>query len=378
MTISIELFRPWHDEREVEAVSKVLRTDWWGLGPKTKELEEKFAKLIGVKYAIAVNSCTAALQLAINALPDLPVIVPAISFIATAFAPIFENRTICFADVEPEHLTLDRTSVLQIKKRNNIDKAIVIPVHLYGNFAELDYPDDIVIEDCAHACGSRKDDIYNHAGSFGLISCFSFHAVKNLACGDGGMVCTNDDKLAERMRKNRWFGINKSTFDRSDTAEKKTVYGWEYDIDDVGYKMHMNDISASIALVQLDKLEAGNERRREIAKIYSDELFNEEWLNIPTKQKNVVSAQHIYAIRTEHRNKLNLFLKEKGIATGVHYKPMYDYSYYPVNQRLEAFLDCFVADNEWKRLLSLPCYPSLTELEQIYVIEKIKEFGRKQ
>jgi len=380
MTISIELFRPNSDEREAEAVKEVIESKWWGLGPKTKEFEENFAAYIGVKHAIAVNSCTAALQLAVNALPKLPVIVPAISFIATAFAPIYERRLVYFADVEEDYLTIDTQSVERIKEEKQIKQAIIIPVQLYGNLAMGDIKDDFIIEDCAHACGTYIDAHPNkyYAGSFGIISCFSFHAVKNLACGDGGMVCTNDDEIAKKIRKQRWFGISKSTFERNDTAEDKTVYGWEYEVDDIGYKMHANDISSSIGLVQLDKLEAGNERRREITDIYNRELANEDWIRTPKKQEGVISASHIYAIRTEHRDKLNLFLKEKGVATGVHYRPMYQFEYhdkYPFLNQPNP--DCPVADREWKKLLSLPCYPSLTEIEQMYIIDRIKEFGRK-
>lgn len=377
--INIELFKPNHDEKEIEAVSQVLKTNWWGLGAKTKEFEEKFAKKIGVKHAIGVNSCTAALQLAVNSSPKFPVIVPAISFIATAFAPMLEGRQVYFADVEEDFLTIDKESVEKIKDKEGFSKYIIIPVHLYGNVAETNFQNDFVIEDCAHACGTSIMESIEGvaftnrmAGSLGDISCFSFHAVKNLACGDGGMVCTDDDEIAKRLRKQRWFGINKSTFDRSDSGLKKTVYGWEYDIDDVGYKMHINDIASSIGLVQLEKLDDGNKRRREIAEIYSDQLKHEDWIKLPKKQYGTESAQHIYAIRTEKRDGLNIYLKEKGIATGVHYKPQYQYSYFNGEKP-----KCPVAEREWKKLLSLPCYPGLTELEQEFIIDRIKEFGRK-
>lgn len=365
----IELFRPWHDEREVEAVSEVLRTDWWGLGGKTKQFEDEFAKKIGVKHAVAVNSCTSALQLAMFALPELPVIVPAISFIATAFAPLYEGRPVYFADVEPDYLTLDKSSVERIKLKYDLEKAIIIPVHLYGNLANTNYPGDFVVEDCAHACGTTKleeDHFVANAGAFGEISCFSFHAVKNLACGDGGMVCTGDDNIADKLRRARWFGITKSTFDR--TAQG---YGWDYDIPHFGYKMHMNDITAAIGLVQLDKLEDGNNRRRSIAETYRKELASESWLKLPKVQSETLTSQHIFAIRTEKRNELNKYLKEHFIATGVHYKPMYEFSFYKGIKQ-----DCPVADKEWKKLLSLPCYPDLSELEQDTIIKRIKEFGR--
>jgi perosamine synthetase len=215
------------------------------------------------------------------------------------------------------------------------------------------------------------------AGSLGTMGCFSFHAVKNIACGDGGMITTNDEELYKKLISSRWFGINKSTFDRAKDENLKMSYGWEYEIEQLGYKMHMNDLIATLGIEQLKKLESSNERRRNIAAIYNTELADQEWLATPVISDQVVSAQHIYHIRTESRNELNIFLKEKGIATGVHYKPMYKFKYFSGNIQEKCQEYCPVAEKEWLKLLSLPCYPSLTELEQAYIIAQIKDFGRK-
>ncbi len=203
MTISIELFRPSFGEEESEAVKETIESKWWGLGPKTRRFEERFADYIGVDYALGVNSGTSALILACQALSGSHIrsfIVPSITFIASYFAPIYQTLgDIYLADVDPETMLMTDETIQKTIDKFKINRPIVIPVHLYGNMFKFE-TDNVelaskvkVIEDCAHACGSSVDG--KKAGSLGTIGCFSFHAVKNLACGDGGMVTTNDKDL---------------------------------------------------------------------------------------------------------------------------------------------------------------------------------------
>lgn len=381
MAISIEIFRPFFDQEEIKAVTEALESKWWGLGPRTEKFEKSFANKIGSKFAVGVNSCTSALELSIRSLmlpSDTVFIVPAISFIATAFAPIYAGHRVVFADVEPDTLMLSGNMVKEAIAYYGIGNHAIIHVDLYGNMVDIkkEYEDEVVIEDCAHAAGSSLNGIM--AGTQGVPGCFSFHSVKNLACADGGMITTDDEKIYKKLNLMRWFGINKSTYDRSKENSLRVNYGWEYDITEFGYKMHMNDLTASLGLAQLAKLDRGNELRRNIASVYRKELSDQRWIEFMPEIIGMKTSQHIFAIKTKLRNDLNLFLKDKGIATGVHYKPMYKYSimreHINVSQA-EAF--CVNTENEWEKLLSLPCYPTLTELEQEYIIAKIKEFGVK-
>src|SRR3972149_2810254 len=231
---TIHLFRPYMGEEEVAAVSEVLRSGWIGLGPKTEEFENTFAKYIGVKYAVGVNSATAALDLAIRILNISygdEVIVPTMTFVSTAHVVVYNLATPIFADVDERTLHLDLDDV---KRKITKKTKAIIPVHLTGSPVDMDALRTIagnipIIEDVAHACGATYKG--KKCGSLGEISCFSFHAVKNLAMGDGGALLTNNREWMERARRLRWLGIDKSTWDRAKVEEKN----WGgYIVDEIG------------------------------------------------------------------------------------------------------------------------------------------------
>jgi len=366
----IPVFRPSIDNDEIEAVTKVLKSGWLGMGKITEEFEKQFAKYIGVKHAIALNSCTEALRLSLVGLePGDEVITTPLTFVSTIHAILYNGGKPVFADVLKDDLTIDPAD---IEKKITLKTKTIIPVHLYGNpcrikeiMAIAENNDLKVIEDCAHACGSNYSFTSDKVGSWNT-SCWSFHAVKNLACGDGGMITTNDDHDAERFKKLRWLGISKSTFQRSNNLGHN--YGWEYDVEDLGYKCHMNDISASIGLCQLKKLDENNHKRKEIALRYEKALSS----LVETIPFNGDSACHIYAIRTPYRDKLNLWLRENGISSGVHYKPIYSHSYFAKMLGESYYLP--TVEKEWQKLLSLPIYPDLSRKDQEWIILKIKEF----
>ena len=219
----------------------------------------------------------------------------------------------------------------------------------------------VVIEDAAHAAGSSLNG--KKAGNFGQFGCFSFHAVKNLATGDGGMVTTNDIKSYERLKRLRWLGIDKSTFSRT----KKDNYVWDYDVKEIGFKCHGNDILSAIGIVQLNKLEKNNKRRREIFKKYNDAFKG--ILEIPVWKKGIVSACHNYVPKADGRDGLIQFLSSKNISAGVHYKPLYLHSFYRgMNAR------CPVADKVWEKIVTLPLYPDMSDEDVKTVIEAVKSF----
>ena len=368
----IPVFKPSVSEKEIKAISQILKSGWWGLGPKTKEFEEKFAEYIGVKYAIGVNSCTAALNLAINVLEikEREIITTPISFVSTSHAILYNNCKPVFVDVEEDTLNID---ISQIKKSITNKTKAIIPVHYGGHACEMGELEKIVkeknlflIEDCAHATGGKYKE--KMLGSIGDIGCFSFHAVKNLATGDGGMITTNNKEIYEKLKRLRWMGITKDTFQRN---EKK--YDWMYDVLDLGFKCHMNDITATLGLCQLERIEETNNKRRKYAEKYIEELSNIKKISLPGEKNYATSSWHNFVIKVENgqRDELQNYLKGRRISTGVHYRPITHFTYYKENQ-LSVPLP--ISDSVWKKLLTLPLYPDLGEKNSDKIINCIKKF----
>jgi perosamine synthetase len=247
----------------------------------------------------------------------------------------------------------------------------VIPVHYGGHPCDLDelhaIADSrgiIVIEDAAHAAGAKYKD--HRIGSISQATCFSFHAVKNLTMGEGGAITTNDARVNARVRMLRWVGINKDTWTRSSDVR---TYGWYYEVEEMGYKYHLSDIPAAIGIVQLQKLDSMNARRAEIVKNYNLALSELPWISTPVKRDYVQSAYHNYVIKTNYRDRLNLYLKEKGIATGVHYMPAH---LHPAYKGVLAIVP--KTDIVWQKLLTLPLYPDLTDDDVSYIVNSIRSF----
>ena len=382
----IPVFRPSYDERELEALREPFEKGWIGLGPKTAEFEEKFAAYTGARYAVGMNSATAALHLAVAASgigEGDEVLVPTITFVSTAHAVAYCGAKPVFVDIDPETLCLN---VEDARRKVTQRTRAILPVHYGGHACAMEEVWElaaeqnlIVIEDAAHACGSS----YRGQRIGGLAetdaTCFSFHAVKNLATGDGGMVTTHRNDLRERLLRLRWMGIDRTTWDRSlahvmdggrDTSAYAS-YGWYYEVTELGFKCHMNDITATIGLVQLAKLEGMNERRREIAAQYDKGLLGLDWIERPGERKYTRSARHNYVIQTAYRDELNLFLKKQGIATGVHYLPIHLQPFYRNTQQPPLPM----AERTWKRLLTLPLYADLSEEEVEYILAAIHAFG---
>jgi len=363
----ISLFKPQVGEEELQAIKEVFESGWLGLGPKTAEFEDMFAKYIGANYAVGVNSATSALDLSLkllNVKHGDEVIVPTITFVSTAHVVAYNLATPIFVDVD-KNLLMDLKDVA--RKITPRTKAI-IPVHYGGRPVDMDKLFEMaitkegsvpIIEDAAHACGS----IYKgkKCGSLGDIGCFSFHAVKNLCTGDGGALTFNNSFMNERAKKLRWLGINKGTWDRTDGNKS---YWWEYSVDEIGLKCHMNDIQAAIGLIQLKKLDKMNKRRAEIAGMYTEGLkgvVETPMMDTPNSQ----SSWHIYCIKCDNRNGLSEHLKSIGIVTGVHYSPIHLYRCYGNITKLPR------AEKLFERILSLPMHPNLTDEEVYQVIQEI-------
>lgn len=371
--MTIPVFRPSYGDREFEAVRDVMASGWVGLGPKTAEFEQKFAEYLGVRHAVATNSGTAALHLAmvLADVKDREVITTPLTFISTNHAILYCGGVPVFADVDETSANIDPESVRKLVTEKT--RAIVC-VHYGGRPCRMDAleaiarrHDLLLIEDAAHGCGGEYRG--RKLGAIGDFGAFSFHAVKNLATGEGGMIVTDDPQADARLRRLRWLGISKDTWSR----ETLTKYSWYYDVVEVGFKCHMNDIPAAIGLVQLERLEELNAIRERWALAYNDALARFDWIQRPVARPDTRPDWHNYVIQTDHRDDLNLYLAERGVSTGVHYIP---------NNHYEMYKGCRgetpVCERIWKRLLTLPLYPDLTQEDFDRVVAAVGDFGREK
>jgi dTDP-4-amino-4,6-dideoxygalactose transaminase len=355
---SIALFAPFGGQEEKDAVCRVLDGQWWGRGPEVAAFESEFAAYTGWKYCVTTNSATAALQIAVRclsqstALPRVKIGVPTMTFCSDAHAVAAEREQIVWLDC-------DRHGQPVLPEKDPGLYA-AIAVHFGGRPLDLALwkkamPGLRIIEDCAHSLGSDQKPQ-------GWCAAYSFHAVKPLACGDGGALCTNDPELADRARRLAWLGIDRGTAER--TTQAGYVPG--YTINELGYKCHWNDLLASVGRVQLRRLPATTARRREIAERYHDGLAELEashgiWRPAPCPG----SSWHIYPVMVAMRDRVAAELRAAGIATGVHYQPLHRFPCYGTPGY------CLNADNWAEHELSLPCHAGLTDADVDRVIEAL-------
>ena len=368
------------NEDDIQAVVETLKSDFWTQGPKVKEFESKFGDYVGAKYAVAVTNGTAALHLSTLVLgvkPGSKVITTPMTFAASANCVLYCGGDVEFADIDPKTYCLDPNKVEDLLKRSPKAYRGIIPMDYAGypaNMSEFrtlaDKYDLWIIEDACHAPGASfkdKKEVTHRAGDGSLadLTVFSFHPVKHLGCGEGGMVTTNDEKLYQKLLLLRTHGITK------DPAQM-TKYdgGWYHEMQELGYNFRISDILCALGVSQMDRIDASFQRRQEIANRYQRELSSLP-ITIPYTEKDFVHAYHLYVIRTQERKKLYEHLKKNNIQAQVHYLPVYDHPYYIKrygSQKLEH------TDNFYQECLSIPMYHSLTEDEQTRVIHVIKSF----
>jgi len=371
----IRLSDNYTDRNDIKAVEKVIKSGWFTQGPCVEKFEKIFAEYIGVKYAIALNSCTAALHLAIKSIgikPGDEVIVPSLSFVATASCVLFEGGRPIFAEIDPETLNIDPEDIE--KKINSRTKAI-IPVHFAGMPAEMDLINEIgkkynliVIEDSAHAIGAEYKE--KMVGNLGNIGCFSFYSNKNMTTGEGGMLTTNEKKIAEIVKMIRSHGMSKSLWER---IGKKA--SWNYDIVELGYNYRMNEIGAALGIEQFKKLEKMNKKRIKNAKMLTNLLKNVDGLFIPKVKKNVKNVFYIFPIRIVDakisRDDFIEKLRMNSVEAGVHYPPIHLFTLY---RKLFGYKpgDLPITEKIFKQLVTLPMHQNLKKKEIEYVANTVK------
>ena len=372
MSYDIPLFDLNFSETEVEAVSKTVKSGWISMGAQTKELETRFAEHLDVEHVIAVTNCTAALHLATEILvgPGDEVIVPSLTFVATANAVRYTGATPVFADITSfDNLTISPEDV-----RNKITprtKAI-LPMHYAGFPCDMDalrvIADEnqlFIIEDAAHAPDSKYDGVA--LGTIGDMGCFSFYSNKNMTSAEGGLLVTSNDEYARRARLMRSHGMTTLSWDRAQG------HATEYDVVELGYNYRIDDIRASLALAQMDGLRDDTDRRRGLRKAYIDGLAGIDDIVIPFQNHGHDCCNYIFVVvlkegGAERRHAVREYLKDKGIETSVHYPAVHRFKVYAGNA---SGMD--KTEHVTDHLITLPLFYNLTEEQVIRVCDTLRE-----
>lgn len=372
----IPFSRPWIDETEIAAVSEVLASQWISTGAKVREFERAFAEYIGVKHAIAVSSCTAALHLSLVATgvgSGDEVITTPYTFTATAEAIRYVGAKPVFVDVDKHTLNMD---IAKIEAAITARTKAILPVHIAGLPCDMDALQSlcrkhnlVLIDDAAHAIPAEYKERY--IGSLGDISAFSFYANKNLTTAEGGMITTNSNALAEPLRTMRLHGIDKDAWARQ---SRRSI--WRYDITTEGYKYNMTDIQAAMGLCQLMKLNKQHERRHRFAQIYQTELAKFPEIQTPFSPENPREhAWHLYIIQLLSRDRDAFIdaMRAANIECSVHYIPLHLFRFYQEQYGYREG-DFPRAEAAFERVVSLPLHPGLTEEDVFAVVAAIRKF----
>ncbi len=370
-------------QEDIDLVVKTLKSDYLTQGPLVKEFEDKFAKYIGAKYAVSVSNGTAALHLCNSVLgvkEGDKVITTPITFAASANSVLYCGGSVDFVDIDPKSYTIDLNK-LEEKLESNPKGTYkgIIPVDFAGYPVDTESLRKIankfnlwILEDACHAPGAYFTDSYGIKqycgnGAYSDLHIFSFHPVKHIATGEGGMVTTNSKELYDKLKLLSSHGITKDT---SKLIENHG--GWYYEMQELGYNFRLSDINCALGVSQLERANEGVDLRNKIAKKYNNAFKNIEKIKSPFVADSVFHAYHLYVIQVEDRKGLYDYLREKNIFSQVHYIPVHLHPYYK-NMGWEKG-DFPIAEDYYEKALSLPMFPTLSDEEQEYVIEKIFEF----
>ena len=384
------------DDADIEAVVKVLKSDYLTTGPAVAAFEKKVADYVGAKDAVAVSNGTAALHVACLAAgigEGDEVITTPITFAASANCVLYCGGTPVFADIDPDTYNI---SPEELESKITPQTKAIIPVHYTGQPCDMDAileiarkHDLLVIEDGAHALGASYKG--KKIGSIADMTCFSFHPVKPVTTGEGGMIVTDNEELYRKLVLYRSHGITRDKdmmqqyeeqlHQSSDPALQEAADmlrgdvidpgGWYYQQLELGYNYRITDISCALGASQMDKLDRFLERRRQIAKKYDEAFADIPQIKTPWQQEGCQSGWHLYMIQTMERSRREVFdgLRQAGIGVNVHYIPVYRHPYYQRNGY--AGVHCLNAEAFYERAISLPIFPGLTGQQQDYVIEHV-------
>lgn len=397
--MNVPFFRPSIGEAEIAEVVNCLRSGWLTTGPTTKRFESAFAEAVGGQHAVAVNSCTAALHLAVEALGltrGQAVLVPTMTFAATAEIVRYQGAVPVLVDCDPQTFNMDlRDAELKIELLQSGQLAAaggeklkvvgMIPVHVSGLMMDMDCVHAVakrhqlwVVEDAAHAFPaawrSSSAQPWQRCGEgTSVVSCFSFYANKTITTGEGGMAVTNDPALAARMRMMSLHGLSHDAWGRYSGGGS-----WDYQIVEAGYKYNLTDIAAAIGIHQIERAEAMRVEREAIARSYLAELAELAAIELPVVPENRILAWHLFPIRLRleklsiDRNEFIAKLRSSGVGCSVHWRPLHLHPYY--GERFGWAGEQFpVASPLWERLVSLPLFPGMLESERAHVVRIVRD-----
>lgn len=398
MKNQVPFFRVDLNREEVEEVVATLRSGWLTSGAKVRQFEQEFAAAVGAPSAVAVNSCTAALHLAVEALglkPGQAVLVPTMTFAATAEVVRYMGAVPVLVDCEPLNINMDLDDAarkLAQLKSGQLPSALtkdlqvtgIMPVHVAGVMMNMDAVQSFsaahglwAVEDAAHAFPAAwrrtAEEPWQRCGErTAAVSCFSFYANKTITTGEGGMAVTHDPRLAERMRLMSLHGLSHDAWERYSGGGS-----WDYKIIAPGFKYNLTDIAASIGIHQLARAEEMRQEREGLARRYRESLRDVEEIELPAEDANRIHPWHLFPIRLRlerlsiNRNVFIEELKEAGVGCSVHWRPLHLHPYYQ-----ETFgwrpEDCPVATALWERLVSLPIFPGMRGGEVEHVMRTVK------
>jgi dTDP-4-amino-4,6-dideoxygalactose transaminase len=394
--VTVPFFRPELTDAEIAGVVECLRSGWLTTGPRVRTFEQQFAAAVGARYAIAVNSCTAALHLALEAL-DLKagqaVLVPTMTFAATAEVVRYLGAVPVLVDCEPANTNMDLGDAeRKLERARNgtllpgvgpLNVVGVIPVHVGGLMMEIGELHDFaahhslwLVDDAAHAfpaawrtgagapwqrCGERT----------AAVSCFSFYANKTITTGEGGMAVTDEPQIADRMRTMSLHGLSHDAWERYSGQGS-----WDYRIVAPGYKYNLTDIAAAIGIAQLLRANQMRLRRHRIAQLYRRALASVDAIELPPENENRIHAWHLFPIRVRagalriSRDEFVQQLGVRGVASSVHWRPLHLHPYYQQTFRWPPELFP-IAGHVWQMLVSLPVFPAMRDEEQAHVVQSV-------